>query len=521
MSIKSNDKVSRSLSAILSGSDEEVVANTNESVACGDEAEQVEKEVEDAPAETAGAEEEPEEIEEITEEEVEAARKDAEDSSDDEDDDEPEEISDDEGEEEPELDEEQNDDGEVVEEDEDDEPIAEEDVEEITDEEVESARKEMEDEEEDDEDPEEITDEEDDSVEDVMDEDSSDDEDPEEITDDEDEDSEEPDEDATAEAVSALAKLGFGCSIDNNGKISVTACGEQPAEKEEVEGCDCGSKDCPECNKEEEASVTIRPVDAEEKVQADEVCSVLTGADTASPFYTVLIKGMPVAAIHLEDQPNAEAIRAYFLSNDYPTKLASAMSVSGVKNVLDTQHAKMFSAVASKSELAETMKAEAKAEAKAEFDKQLSEAIISTASKFANALKVAVAGMNKNFFTEPNDLKGAIYAAFAAEGKDENVAQAKTESIIAEAGSFFDTAIAKAQELMSKSDEAFAEVSEMIAKAGVAARATKTFANALEQGNNQIIAGVMGSEQHSEEQAEQATASAVSLLKTKKLFARR
>ena len=245
------------------------------------------------------------------------------------------------------------------------------------------------------------------------------------------------------------------------------------------------------------------------------MCSVLTGADTESPFYTVLIKGMPVAAIHLEDQPNAEAIRAYFLSNDYPTKLASAMSVSGVKNVLDTQHAKMFSAVASKSELAETMKAEAKAE----FDKQLSEAIIATASKFANALKVAVAGMNKNFFTEPNDLKGAIYAAFAAEGKDENVAQAKTESIIAEAGSFFDTAIAKAQELMSKSDEAFAEVSEMIAKAGVAARATKTFANALEQGNNQIIAGMMAPK--AEEQAEQATASAVSLLKTKKLFARR
>lgn len=512
MSIKTNDKASRSLKAILAGADEEV-AKTEESVACGDEEKkEIQKEVDDAPAETADAEdkepeeveeveevedeepeeveedddEEPEEIEEISEEEVESARKDDDDDDDD--------VKDDDDDEEPELDEEIDDNGEVED---DDEPIAEEDVEEITEEEVESARKAA-----DEDEPEEVEDEDDEEpeeVEDVMDEDSSD----------EEEEEEEADEDATAEAVASLAKQGFTCSIDNKGKIIVSGC-------DETKACECGEPGCPECDKkeeqkEEEASVTLRPVSDDEKVAAADVCAVLTAAESENPSYTVLIKGMPVASIALADQPNAEAIRAYFLSNEYPVKLASAMATSGIKNVLDTQHAKMFTAAATKSDLAETMKAEAKAE----FDKQMAEAVIAMKDKFVNAVKLAVAGMNKNFFTDPNDLKGAAYAAFSGLGLDENVAQAKTESIIAEAGSFFETAIAKAQELMGKSDEAFQEISEMIAKAGVANRTVKTFASALEQGNNPVVAGAVAQpEQHKE-----VTASA-SLLRGRKLFGR-
>lgn len=495
-----NDKVSRSLKAILAGADEEC-AKTNESVACGNEEKQeIENEVDDAPSKA----EETEDEEPVEEEVVDS------------DADEPEEII--EEDEEPELDEEIDDEDEVVEEPEeiteeevesakkakkeedepeeiedeedDDEPISEEEVEEITEEEVQSARKEME----------EVEDE-DMSVEEVMDEDSSDDE---EL----DEEEEEADEEATTEAVASLVKKGFSCSIDNKGRIVVSGC-------EKTEACDCGDENCPECKeeKEEEASVTLRPVDAEEKVDAEAVQTVLTGAESESPFYTVLISGMPVATIALADQPNAEAIRAYFLSNKYPSKLATAMAMSGVKNVLDTQHAKMFTAAVSKTEIAQAMKAEAKAD----FDKQMSEAIIAMKDKFVSAVKLAVAGMNKNFFTEPNDLKGAAYAAFSSLGHDENIANEKTEAIIAEAGSFFDTAIAKATELMGKSDEAFAEISDMIAKAGVATRTVKTFASALEQGNNPVIASVM--KQDEEVKPTQTTAS--SLLHGKKLFGRR
>lgn len=510
-----NDKASRSLKAILAGADEEC-AKTNESVACGDgEKQEIEKEVTDAPSDAEVTEDkEPA----VPAEEVESGKKDEE---------EPEEIS--EEDEEPELDEEIKDD-EVVEdeeepeeitddeveaakkdakdedeveededsEDEDEEPIAEEEIEEITEDEVQAARKAKE---EDDEEPEEITDDEDMSVEDVMDEDTSDDE---EL----DEEEEESDEDSTTEAVAMLVKKGFNCSIDNKGKIVVSGC-------EKTEACDCGDENCPECKeeKEEEASVTLRPVDAEEKVDAEAVQTVLTGAESESPFYTVLIKGMPVATIALADQPNAEAIRAYFLSNKYPSKLATAMAMSGVKNVLDTQHAKMFTAAVNKTEVAQAMKAEAKAD----FDKQMSEAIIAMKDKFVSAVKLAVAGMNKNFFTEPNDLKGAAYAAFSSLGHDENIANEKTEAIIAQADSFFDTAIAKATELMGKSDEAFAEISDMIAKAGVATRTVKTFASALEQGNNPVIASVM--KQDEEVKPTQTTASA--LLHGRKLFGRR
>lgn len=509
-----NDKASRSLKAILAGADEEC-AKTNESVACGDgEKQEIEKEVTDAPSE---AEETEDKEPAVPAEEVESDKKD----------DEPEEIV--EEDEEPELDEEIKDD-EVVEdedepeeisegvesakkaakdedeieevedsEDEDEEPIAEEEIEEITEDEVQAAREAMKNE--DEEEPEEITDDEDMNVEDVMDEDTTDNEELE-------EEEEESDEDSTTEAVSMLVKNGFTCSIDNKGKIVVSGC-------EKTEACECGDENCPECKEEksEEASVTLRPVDAEEKVDAEAVQTVLTGAESESPFYTVLIKGMPVATIALADQPNAEVIRSYFLSNKYPSKLAMAMAMSGVKNVLDTQHAKMFTAAVNKTEVAQAMKAEAKAD----FDKQMSEAVIAMKDKFVNAVKLAVAGMNKNFFTEPNDLKGAAYAAFSSLGHDENIANEKTEAIFAQADSFFDTVIAKATELMGKSDEAFAEISDMIAKAGVATRTVKTFASALEQGNNPVIASVM--KQDEEVKPTKTTASA--LLHGRKLFGRR
>ena len=469
-----NNKVSRSLQAILAGSDEEVKneASVSEMVAekednDEDVVEETKEETEEEPesSEDDSDDDDSEEVEEITEEEVESARKESEDEDEEEpveiedDDEEPVEISDD--------------DSEDVESD-DDEPIAEEDIEEITDDEVEAAREEQEDEEE----PEEVIDDDEDveeqPIEDAMDEENS----AEEYED-------EPDEDATTEAVASLVKSGFVCSLDGKGKICVTACGE-PAE------------DCPECNpKKEDACVTLNPVSDDDKVEAEDVTCVQSGTEE-KPFYTVLIKGMPTAAICLEDQPNAEAIRGYFLSADYPRKLASAMAKGGVKNVLDTQKARMFVAKAEQSELAQSMKAEAKAD----FDKQIAEAVTKMAEKFANSVKLAVAGMNKNFFTEDNDLKAAAYAAFTELGCNESVAYDKVNKVFAQADKYFDTVIAKAQELMGKSDEAFAEVSEMVANAGIASKPAKTFATAMAEGNNPVIAGVMQDQQKVESKAE-------------------
>lgn len=472
-----NDKASRSLTAILAGADDEVVETPVNTEEVSEDVEEPEEVSEDGSEEVEDVEE-PEEIEEITDEEVEAARKSAEEVED-----EPEEVSEDDSFE-PSEDDEEVEDEDAIEDDEEPEELVE-----ITDEEVEAARKSMEevsededeDDIEDDEEPEEV------SVEDAMDEESNN----EEVVD------EPVDEEACTEAVACLVKNGFTCSIDEMGKIAVTACGEQCAEPEEVESC------------EKESVVTIRPVDASEKVEACDVCCVLNGEGSEKPFYTILIKGIPVATICLEDQPNAEAIRNYFLSNDYPRKLASAMAVSGVKDVLDTQKARMFAAAASKSDMAQSMKAEAKAE----FDKQIAEAVIAAKDKFINAVKLAVAGMNKNFFQEDNNLKAATYAAFTELGCNADVAVDKVNKVFAEAESFFDTAIAKAQELMGKSDEAFAEVAEMVANAGIASRPAKTFASALESGNNPIIAGVQKSAE------EKATAAAVqSKIKAMRLF---
>lgn len=504
-----NNKASRSLEAIIAGTDDEKVESGISEMVADSENEEPEsvEEVEDE-------DEEPQEItdedlveegsdvdddegddEETTDAEGKACKEsvgcgDGEDANDDNDDedegDDDEEGDDDAG------DDEDDDDSETL----DDEPIAEEEVEEITDAEVKAYQESVGcgdgedcDDDDDDEEPEEQP------IEDTMDEEkSSEDEDGE---DDDEEDEEPVDDEATTEAVAHLVKAGFTCSVDGKGKIAVTACGE------EVEGCDC------KCDKkkEEEACVTLRPVAEGEKVDSKEVTAVLHGEDSENPSYTILISGTPVAAIYLQDQPNAEALRGYFLKNEYPRKLISAMAQGGVKEVLDTQHAKMFAAVANKSELAKAMKAEAKAE----YDKQLSEAIAGVANKFASAVKLAVAGMNKNFFTEDNNLKAAAYASFTELGCDKAVAYEKVNKVFAEAEGYFDTVIAKAMELMGKSDEAFNEIAGMVATAGVANNQTTSFAQKLAEGNNPVIASVQKEE-------EVARASTTAKIKSMRLF---
>ena len=504
-----NNKASRSLEAIIAGTDDEKVESGISEMVADSEGEEPES-VEDVDDDD---EEEPQEItdedlveegsdvdddddgevEEITDAEVKAYQEslacgdgEEEDDDDDDDDDSQDDSSDDSS------DDDDDDDSETL----DDEPIAEEEVEEITDAEVKAYQESVGcgegedcDNDDDDEDPEEQ------SIEDTMDEENSS-----EGEDGEDDDEEPVDDEATTEAVARLVKAGFTCSVDGKGKIAVTACGE------EVDGCDC--EDCDKKKEEEEACVTLRPVAEGEKVDSKEVTAVLHGEDSENPSYTILISGTPVAAIYLQDQPNAEALRGYFLKNEYPRKLISAMAQGGVKEVLDTQHAKMFAAVASKSELAQAMKAEAKAE----YDKQLSEAIAGVANKFASAVKLAVAGMNKNFFTEDNNLKAAAYASFTELGCDKAVAYEKVNKVFAEAEGYFDTVVAKAMELMGKSDEAFNEISEMVATAGVANNQTTSFAQKLAEGNNPVIASVQ------KEEEEVAQASTTAKIKSMRLF---
>lgn len=83
--------------------------------------------------------------------------------------------------------------------------------------------------------------------------------------------------------------------------------------------------------------------------------------------------------------------------------------------------------------------------------------------------------------------------------------------VFAEAESYFDTVVAKAMELMGKSDEAFNEISEMVATAGVANNQTTSFAQKLAEGNNPVIASVQKEE-------EVAQASTTAKIKSMRLF---
>jgi len=271
------------------------------------------------------------------------------------------------------------------------------------------------------------------------------------------------DDDSTSTALELLSNNGYSASIDEEGHIVVTGSGE-PSNVEVVE-------DIP-------SDLTVAPSD---------VNLVLHESASEDPFYTVLIKGKPAASIHLEDQDDAENKKDFFISPEYPRTLTDAMVKAGVIPVLDAQKAKRFVASVETSALAKKMKSEAKAE----MQKDVQKAVIAAKDKFIESVKLAIAGMNKNFFKNDNNLKASCYAAFSGLGLDEDEAQEKTEAIFSNSDDFFSSVVAKAQELMTYDETAFKTVASAVSEAGVGVRAVTTFEQKLTQGNSPIIAGAM------------------------------
>lgn len=284
---------------------------------------------------------------------------------------------------------------------------------------------------------------------------------------------------ATGSASELLASHGYQFETDACGKLCITGCDESENNVEVVE-------EVPD-------DIQIAPSD---------VNLVLHESASQDPFYSVLIKGKPVASIHLKDQEENEDDnkRNFFISSDYPKALTDAMVKGGVNSVLDSVNAKRFVASVKNSALAQAMKLEAKKE----MEEEVKASIINAKEKFIESVKVALAGMNKNFFNTENDMKGAVYSAFANFGAAKDVALKETEKVFAQADSFFNAVVDKAQELMGFDEQSFKTVASAISTSGVGNREVETFESKLVKGNNPVVASSFANAE------EKVTASATS-----------
>lgn len=284
---------------------------------------------------------------------------------------------------------------------------------------------------------------------------------------------------ATGSASELLASHGYQFETDACGKLCITGCDE--------------SENCVEVVEEVPDDIQIAPSD---------VNLVLHESASQDPFYSVLIKGKPVASIHLKDQDENEDAdkRSFFISSDYPKALTDAMVKGGVNSVLDSVKAKRFVASVKNTALAQTMKAEAKKE----MEEEVKASAINTKEKFIESVRVALAGMNKNFFNTENDLKGAVYQAFANFGASKEVALRETEKVFAEAEPFFEAVVGKAEELMGFNEDSFKTIASAISTSGVGNREVETFESRLVKGNNPVVASAFA------DTDEKVTASATS-----------
>lgn len=278
------------------------------------------------------------------------------------------------------------------------------------------------------------------------------------------------DDEATAGASELLASHGYQFETDACGKLCITGCDES------------------ECNVE-----VVEDIPNDLQVEPNDVSLILHESASEDPFYSVLIKGKPVASIHLKDQEqnDDEAKRDFFVSSDYPKALTNAMVKAGVNSVLDSVKAKKFVASVKNCELAKEMKAEAKKE----MDEEIKASAIEMKDKFINCVKLALAGMNKNFFNNENDLKGAVYNAFANFGASKEVASKETEKVFANADSFFDSVVDKAQELMGFDENSFNTIASAVSTSGIGNREVETFESKLVKGNNPVVASAFAAQE--------------------------
>ena len=224
-------------------------------------------------------------------------------------------------------------------------------------------------------------------------------------------------------------------------------------------------------------------------VTTDDVVMALYGEDQENPHWNIDIKGRPVARVELSDQPKPEEVRSTFLSAPYAENIAQAMAKVGVSEVLQAINAKPYAAKVEIGELAAKIRAKVEAEHSAKYARAVGE----LRERFLTAAKIALSGYNSNFFRgEDHQLKAALWSELKRLGLRDaaGVIEASFEE---GAVPFFESVLAKAEELMDLPDEAREAIAKAIPQSNALVTASadsgehlpehETLASVLESGN--------------------------------------
>jgi ribosomal protein L37AE/L43A len=199
-------------------------------------------------------------------------------------------------------------------------------------------------------------------------------------------------------------------------------------------------------------------------LKGDKVEMSLYGEEGQDPFWNIIVDGEPVARIHLQDQKDAETIRAGFISNSYAENFGNAMSQVGVEKMLTLASARFFAHKVDETEATARIREKAKIEAQA----QLEEKLATLRGDFLKAVNVAMVGASKNFYREEgrDALKGGLFNAMIQAGLTEQHAVWAIEAGFEDAPEYFEFVMDKAVEIMDMPTEARQAVEKTIMASG-------------------------------------------------------
>lgn len=188
-----------------------------------------------------------------------------------------------------------------------------------------------------------------------------------------------------------------------------------------------------------------------------------------NPFYVVQAAGKPIAAIHLQDQDDPEAIKAYFCDDQKYTKaLAQSVENTSLYDMLTGVRAHFYANEVDASTFADKVRKEAVAS----LAGTRTEKLASLRKDFMDTMIVAAEAMNKGVYSnKPNPLKASFAKVLASYGIN-NPAVA-VEAAFKEGGkAFFDSVMDGATEYLEMPKEAFVHAKKMVEQATHVAYAT-------------------------------------------------
>ena len=200
--------------------------------------------------------------------------------------------------------------------------------------------------------------------------------------------------------------------------------------------------------------------DSFENINVEDInMSLYASADNA--YWNIDIKGKPVAQITLSKLDKSEEIKDFFFDEKgYSKAIISSIVQMGLVETLQATNATIWASQTDVSDIYKTARTEAHASIK-ESNKGFKE-------EFLSNIALVCAGMDKNFYSMKNPLKGSFYSNMANYNiADANIIEIIESSFKEGAVDYFEVILNKASEYMNLSAQAKNEITKAIGESGL------------------------------------------------------